>query len=219
MGSPVANLMVAILLLPALMGCASVGGFPKRPEIIPSKSPSQASRTEADVLREYEKSGSSQKKQFRNDAVFSRMLAIDRQYGLFKRALYKQTSKSKLSFDLLEVTVGTLGTVFTNATTSRVFSALSGGIASTAASVDKNLYYEQTLPALFSVMDAEREKVRVEILRGLGKEPQEYSLVRALVDLERLLHVGSIPGAILAVQRAAGATNAAAEKERHILTR
>ena len=213
--------LIATLLVLVLAGCASTRGFPERPESVPEKLTKLQEKfflPGMDVLEEFDKQNDEKmRRTYRNNVVHGRLLAIDMQYGLFKEAIYGEGVSSSLIFDILGVSVGAAGTAVTGAEASRILSALSGGLSGTSTSINKNLYYQRTLPALLALMDAERTKVRVEILEGLVQTSEKYPLGRALSDLERYLQAGSIPGALSAVTATAGETKAEAEKKLEIV--
>jgi hypothetical protein len=200
-----------------LVGCASTGGYPERPEKIEDKLSSLQNNfflPKVDVLTIYAlKTSEPERREYRDSVVHGRLLALDMQFALFKEALYEEGIVSNLSLDILGVVVGAAGAVTTHADTSRTLSALSGGISGTQTAINKNLYFERTMPALLALMDAEREKIRAEILEGLTQDASIYPLGRALTDLERYLQAGSIPGAIASVTSAAGKIKSVAEAE------
>ena len=170
------------------------------------------------MLEEFEKlKDKEMKRAYRDKVVHGRLLALDLQFSLFKEAIYEEGISSNLSVDFLGVAVGAAGAVVSSAGASRILSALSGGISGTGTAINKNLYYKRTLPALIALMDANREKIRAEILKGLTQSVVAYPLGFALSDLERYFQAGSIPGAVAAVTAVAGETKAKSEGEITIL--
>lgn len=198
-----------------------MSGFPERPELVSEKFHKLQEKfflPTVDVLDEFtnkQKEGSG--RAYRNEVVHGRMLALDMQYALFKEAIYREGILSNLSVDILGAAIGAAGAATSSADASRILSALSGGISGAGTSINKNLYYERTLPALIALMDARRDAIRAEILTGLTLDIVVYPLGRALTDLERYLQAGSIPGAIAAVTSTAGQTKAEAEEKITIL--
>lgn len=164
-----------------------------------------------DLLEEFQNKGENEQRAYRDYVVHGRLLALDLQYSLFKEAFYREGLLESISVDILGVAVGMAGVVTSGF--DAVVSTLSGGISGGGASLGKNLYYERTLPALFALMDANRDEVQAEILKGLTEDVAVYPLGRALADLERYLHTGSIPGAIAAVTALAGESTAKAQFE------
>ena len=205
-----------ILLMLILSGCAATSGFPDRPEPIDKKLMSLQAKyflPGKDVLAEFEQVDESVKRRYRDKVIHGRLLALDMQYGLFKQAIYEEGVSANLTIDTLGVVVGAAGAAVTGSDGSRALSALSGGISGTGTAINKNLYYERTLPALLALMDAKRDEVRAEILTGMTLDHIAYPLGHALTDLERYLQAGSIPGAISEVLTTAGETKADAEAQ------
>ena len=209
------NFSVFLLVL-VLTSCASIGGYPNRPENTGEKLASLQKEyflPNVNVLTKYNSiTDKEEQRKYRDEVVFGQLLALDMQFYLFKGAIYKEGISSNLSLDVLGVLVGAGGALTTNAGTSRILSALSGGISGTQTAIDKNLYYEKTMPALLALMDAERTTVRAEILEGLTQDTSKYPMGRALTDLERYFQVGSIPGAIATVTSIAGQKQSKAEE-------
>ena len=207
---------MSVPLFLVLTSCASTSGFQERPERIDTK----LERLQkdyflpgTDVLAEYNKPERPDKQSYRDNVVHGRLLAIDMQYGLFKQALYEEGVTTNVAIDTLGVVVGTAGAAVTGSDGSRILSALSGGISGTGTAINENLYYKRTLPALLALMDAKREAIRAEIISGLTTDHNTYPLGRALVDLERYVQAGSIPGAISEILASAGEAKSIAEEK------
>ena len=212
--------IISILLLINLTGCASTSGFSERP-VSPKEQLNMLQEKyflpATNVLEQYADKSDQDKRAYRDEVVHGRLLTIDLQYGLFKEAIYKEGIVSNISLEILGVAMGGAGAAVSGATTSRILSALSGGISGSKTAINKNLYFERTMPALIAVMDAEREKLRAEIFEGLLQEHRAYTLGHALSDLERYLQAGSIPGAIKEVNKDAGETNQKAQEKFEIV--
>ena len=201
----------AVLLSVGLAGCASTAWFPNRSESVSRRLDSLRQTfflPETDVLAEFQNKDENVKRAYRDHVVHGRLLALDLQYGLFKEAFYREGFVDNFSVDILGVADGMAGAVTSGV--DAIVSTLSGGISGAGPSLNKNLYYECTLPALVALMEAKRDEVRADILKGPTLDATAYPLGSALADLERYLHAGSIPGAIVAVTEIAGETEAEA---------
>ncbi len=202
-----------------ITSCASISGFPDRTGSVEvqlrdlrSKYFEPGAAKPGGKIAAYNAATSpAKRKKLRNEIVYNRLLAYDLQFSIFQEALYKEGIVSNLSLDILGLGLGSAGGVVTDATTSRILSALSGGISGSRASINKNLYFEKTLPALLSLMIASRETIKAQIYQGLEQDDATYPLGRAFADLERYYLAGSIPGAIAAVTEVAGKTKQAAD--------
>lgn len=211
-------LYISLLIL---YGCASTGGFPERTDNVESQLDDlkskyfhpDAAQTNGKITIYNTATDANIRKLLRNEIIYSRLLAIDLQFSIFQEAIYKEGVVSNLTLDILGVGVGAAGGVVSNLTTSQILSALSGGIAGSKTAINKNLYYERTLPALFSLMIANREKIKIEIYEGLKLDDIVYPLGRGFADLERYYIAGSIPGAIASVNEEAGKKKAEATIE------
>lgn len=198
-----------------ITACSSMQGFPDRAGDVDERLKQLAQNyflPHADVLANYrELTSASARRAYRDDVVYGRMMAVDLQFSIFSEAIYEEGIATNLTLDILGIGVGVAGAAVTAAEGSRILSALSGGISGTSTSINKNLYYERTMPALMALMEAERDQIRAEIFGGLLQEDQTYSLGQALIDLERYYLSGSIPGALSSVTQQAGATKEAAD--------
>ena len=189
--------------------CASAGGFPDRSQDVDARLASLTADyflPDGDILETYRNLSAADRRSYRDEVVYARMMATDLRFATFKKAIYNEGVATNLSLDIIGVGLGAAGAATTVESTSRILSALSGGIAGSTTAVNKNLYYERTLPALIALMDAERERIKADIFEGLGNSVDDYPLGQALVDLERYFEVGSIPGAIAAITTTAGQT-------------
>jgi len=215
------RIILLICFSSALSSCASIGGFPERTDDVNSQLKDLqtkyfhpgASATDGKMTQYNSSTDAAQRKKLRNEIVLNRLLAYDLQFSIFQEALYKEGIVSNLSLDILGMGIGVAGGVVTKATPSRILSALSGGIAGSKTAINKNLYYERTLPALLALMIANREKIKVEIYTGSQQEDAVYPLGQAMSDLERYFIAGSIPGAIASVNEEAGKKQAEATIE------
>ncbi len=210
------KLALACLTASLIAGCSSMSGYPERTDEVDARLTSLQSRyflPGKDVMAEYQgKPDDSERRAYRNDVVYARMMAIDLQFTVFKEAIYNEGITSNLTFEIAGVVTGAAGAVVTGATASRILSALSGGIAGSQTAINKNLYYERTMPALLALMDAERKKIQATIKESLQQDIDVYPLGQALVDLEDYFQAGSIPGAVAEVTQTAGEKSQEAEQ-------
>lgn len=199
------------VLLPA---CASVEGYPDRPENVDAKIGKLQELyflPGRDVLSLYAGKSGADRRSFRDEVVYGQLQAFDIRFAEFTEALYKEGITTNLGLDLLGLGVGAAGATVTGATASRVLSAMSTGVAGTQTAINKTLYYERTMPALLALMVAERQKIRADIEQGLSLSDDDYPLGKALVDVERYYLAGSLPGAVTAVTQNAGQTKLEAD--------
>lgn len=188
----------------AVSGCAS---FDSMPEPI-----FQADATVATVTKTYPFDGVVQamagqdadfRKVYRNRVAASYMLAVDARYFEFRRNLSRNVKGGNVAFDfaLLGLTGG--AAIWEKAATELAVAATA--VAGARASLNRELYFERTLPALMSLMEAQRLDVRTSILRGLSQSEDQYTVQELFADLARYEAAASIDGAIQKASEIAGA--------------
>lgn len=119
---------------------------------------------------------------YRNKVMVLYMNAMDAQYALFRRKLNDQRKGTNLGLDL--ATLGLTGAVpLVVSKTKDVLSALANGATSSRTAIDKELYFEQTLPALLATMDAERDDAKATLITNMKKSAADYPMAVAFTDL------------------------------------
>ena len=99
--SAVARASIAVLGL-VIGGCASVSGFPDRPENVAETIKSLQAKfflPTTDVLAVYEAKPDGEKRAYRNGVVSGQIRAIDIRFSEFQEALYREGTLSNLSLD------------------------------------------------------------------------------------------------------------------------
>ena len=148
----------------------------------------------------------------RDRIVRSRVRAHDIVFHEFETALFREGVALNVALDWL--TLGISGVIATTGGIGlkEALGAVSAGLIGAKASIDKNAFFDKTMPVLVSQMNASRAVARVKIEDGLTKEPAEYSLATALIDVEHYRRAGTLLGAIEAIGATAGATTKRAEE-------
>lgn len=197
-------------LVSALTACDSFRGA-QQPIDAPSTMVASAQRFSPDeaIVAFYASDDAARKtltrRQYRDQVVTLRLLAIDARYQAFVQELRGARAGVGLGADLITLVLGGLGTFVAGDTTKSVLAAGTAVVAGSRASFDKNLFYDQTLPAIVAQMDAERNKQLLVIRTGLSKAEDAYSLPDALFDLSQLERLGSIETAIKRITESATA--------------
>jgi len=142
--------------------------------------------------------GGLSKQAYRDLIVGIYMNAIDARYRQFTTNLSSESKRTGLGLDLAVIGLTGWASVAKHTIVNEI-SAVAGGFAGARGAIDKNLYFDQTLPALIAAMDAEHLKVGSEILRNLQRNATEYPLVVAIGDLNRYELAGSLNAAIQTV--------------------
>ena len=208
------NALGVLVGMSLISGCASIQGFPDRPDDVGKSLKALKKTYSIDVVLQKfrdEKITPEAQLSYRNEVISGRMLTIDMQYSLYQKGLYSQGVGSQIGLDIVELGLGGAGALVDGGT-SQILSAVSGGIAGTQSSIDKTLFYDQTLPAILAVMNSERTTIRTRIEKGEQLSLTDYPITRALSDLENYYFAGTIPGAISQITSQAGEKQAEAEQ-------
>ncbi len=174
-------------------GCASFDGI-QEPVIKADAAVELVSRsygldtTLTQIARETDKAA------YRNRVLSIWLMAIDARYDAFRRDLSRGRKGSAVGLDILTLGLTSAGSVITDA--SQELAAAATGVGGARASVDRELYFEKTLPVLISYMDAERLKLRGQIIQGMGRPITEYPLEQGFADLWQYQGAGSLDRAI-----------------------
>ena len=131
--------------------------------------------------------------------------AINANYSKFTRSLSKEAGLTNLSADVISQGLSTAASVVTKGPLASKLAAGSALSLGLGASVNKDLFYKQTLPAIIASMDARRNKVLTAIARSENSDPDAriYTLARAAFDLDQLQDAGSLNAAVQELTTAA----------------
>lgn len=197
----------------SLFSCASPRGFPER--VVDSA-------VELEGLQDYFKplkineysshNDEDERKKIRDEIINARIAAIDIQFSLFQQKLHQEGVGMNIGTDAVLLGLSAAGALASGGA-SQVLSAASAAVVGMKGSIDKKLFFEQTMPALFAQMIAKRKIVLANIRTGLLKNTSQYPLHQGLADLEDYRYAGTIPGAISSVVESAGVQSADANKK------
>jgi hypothetical protein len=149
----------------------------------------------------------------RNEFVAGRLTLINLQYIKFIRGFAATKSQMDSAFDLLITGVGLATAVTGGEAAKAALGAAAAGLGATRTSIDKNFFYEKTVPTLITAMNAQRKVVLVSIIEGIKRDIENYPLAQALSDLSEYYFAGTFVGALQAIQKDAGAKEEAADKK------
>jgi hypothetical protein len=220
--SKLAPFAVALMLLG---GCETMEGYPTDPTpekqlealrtvYFPSAQncPDKTTPNDALECQYYDKDKSAAERQsLRDKIVLGRMHIYDMEFSLFVRALSANNNYFSVGSDLTALAFSGLATTTGNAATKSALAAVSSGVLAANGTVNKDLFYQKTVPAIIAQMEADRSKVEATILAGLGKPIDAYSLARAQLDLDTLNDSGSLNAAVVTITHDAGNAKAAAQ--------
>jgi hypothetical protein len=145
-----------------------------------------------------------QRAALRNEIVYARIRGYDIEFADFERRLYGDANEVTLGSDLVGLVLAGLTATTGNAGTKSALGAASAGVIGAKAAIDKDLYYQKTVPALLAQMEAARLSALKPITDGLQRSDADYPLQRAYIDLQIYKEAGSIPAAINTINKDAG---------------
>lgn len=153
------------------------------------------------------------KRSARDEIVNGRLALIDLNYSHF----VSQFSFTKQSLDagteVVELGLNLATTAVGGAATKTVLGAVAAGVTGSKLAIDKNFFYEKTVPVLVTSMNAQRKTALVTILTGMTNAVDQYPLARALSDLENYYFAGTFIGALQAIQSDSGHKEKLAETD------
>jgi hypothetical protein len=204
-------LVIAVAFLTS--ACAALGGYPNNPTTTKDEMKALSAYFDpAEILQYKTMPAGAARQAFRDEVVYGRLAAYDIEFSQFQQDINAERGLTDTTGDLTTLTLTALGATGLEAGTKTALSAAATAVNGGKASVDKNIFYDQTLPVLFAQMAANRATIRYTIEKGLSVPPPSgdasYPLTAALVDLAAYRDAGSIPGAITGVAVAAGAQKA-----------
>jgi hypothetical protein len=195
---------LAILTCAALCGCATFqGGMPDLPFSIEDDLGYAKERLKADasVKTYYDKPS----EESRNKYITARLVIINVEYLKFIKTMSAEEEQIHSATDILRLSMDAAASVFNPASTKTILSSLSAVTGGARLSIDKNAYYEKTMSALISSMNAQRKDVLLRIVKGMGLDLNGYPITQAMADMDDYILAGTLPGAIAAIQKDAGA--------------
>jgi hypothetical protein len=197
--------VLSILFALVASGCSSIDGYPNRLEYSEQYIVEVGSLVSPDaVLRYGSISDVNTATLQRNNIVTARIFSIDANFHQFVRDLSTQQNLSTIGVDWAAIGLASAGVAVTSLQTKTILAAIAGGILGAKASVDKDVFYNKTIPALITLMEAQRKIVLAQIYTGLKKSAAEYTMYQALADLDAYYNAGTINGAIVGLTTTAG---------------
>jgi hypothetical protein len=202
------SLSLAVLLVVAFVlgGCVSnLSGFPERPETLEGFDKYFRS-TVLDQYNQIDVANEPIRRAKRDEIIGGQIIAINKVFGALERTLSQSAAAMSIGTDMAVLGLNAAASVVGGASLKAALAATSGGLIGAKGSIDKNLFYEKTLPVLLSEMRASRKATMVRIRRGLTLSTTDYSLSAAMTDVGEYFFSGSIPGAIAAISANTGTT-------------
>jgi len=124
------------------------------------------------------------------------MESYDQSFYDFQRSLYSSANILSTGTGLTALTLTSLAATTASAAAKTALATAAGGVVGANAIVNKDLFYEKTIPALVAQMQASRSNAKRVIFDGLKLGDAQYPLGRACQDLNVLREAASLGGAI-----------------------
>ena len=209
-----ANLALLTLCV-AAAGCANLA--PPPPVIYAPEASYTAADFTAD-LTAYEKPDASlaERTRLRTKMVWSTATEIDKAYASFKNSFFGDQAATDTAFDIVQIGLGSAGTLAGGAGTKAILAAISTGIAGSRLSFSKNFFKEKTPDLLLGRMDALRADQWKLIFGKLKADADGYSWWEADRDLVAYYQAGSLEAAFQDIVAESGASTKKSEKELQI---
>lgn len=137
----------------------------------------------------------------RNEIVSRKKRLYDIEFARFETELSSVSNGVSLGTDLVALTLGGLTATVGGATTKAALGAASVGVLGANTAINKDLFYQKTIPALKSQMEANRLQVELSIQKGLALPDSKYSLYSAYDDLRDYKNAGRLDDAITAITK------------------
>ena len=151
------------------------------------------------------------KKAARDKIITGRIALINLNYNQFiaqfsvnKESLDFGTEVTELGLNLATTAVG-------GAETKTILAAIASGVTGSKLAIDKNFFFEKTVPVLITTMNAQRKVALAPILIGMTNNTDDYSMTRALSDIDGYYFAGTFIGALQAIQADSGMKESQAE--------
>jgi hypothetical protein len=203
------TLLLAALMLP---GCAALVGYPKDPEnttdVLKSLKPYFDPKNEAAYSAEPD---STKRRAMRDTIVLNRVRTYDIDFAQYEKSLWSSGNSVTIGGDLVALALGGLATTVASTSAKTGYAAANTGVVGAGAAINRDLFFQRTLPALLAQMEANRARVKLKILAGIKQSDDQYSLPLADLDLGDLKSAGSMPAAVSNITQQATNDKQAAE--------
>ncbi|MGH6870644.1 MAG: hypothetical protein ACREHE_03980 [Rhizomicrobium sp.] len=199
-----ATLPVLFVTALALSGCASIQGM-QEPITASDVDPSTMVCPSAAELAQFQTlTDGTARQQYRDQVIASCVKAIDKNYAHFKVKLQEDAVGSNLATDVLSLGLSGAAAL-TKGQTAKQFAQGATVIIGVGTAINKDVFYEQALPAVEAAMDENRSTILAGILKAEKGDPnaQAYTLTSAALDLSSYESAGNIYTAIAELTKTA----------------
>ena len=148
----------------------------------------------------------------RNKMVYSILAEIDYVFYDYETKLFLNEGWFHVGSDFLQLGMAAGGTLTNGTRGKTILSALLTGVTGVDLSVDKNFFRQQTVQAITSSMEANRDRIKTVILKQLAKDNAAYPFQAARADLIHYFFAGTLSSGLQELTQDSG-TNAKTQKD------
>lgn len=185
------GLAALLVLAVAATGCSTLRGMPVRYQVaddivekIDLKAEEMAQLAVSDDASE------------RNRLQNKAMAVIDQRFYAFVRDLAADRADSSAAVAGTTLGASTAGAFVESVKAKTNYALFAAGVVGAFGIVDKNYFYERTVPALVAAMRASRAKVQLRVKQAQSERIEQYNGVAALQDVEDYYAAGTLLAAI-----------------------
>jgi hypothetical protein len=152
------------------------------------------------------------KRAARDKIITGRITLINLNYNQFVAQFSVKKESLDFGTEVTELGLNLATTAAGGAETKTILGAVASGVTGSKLAVDKNFFFEKTVPVLITSMNAQRKEALLPILTGMNNNTDQYPLTQALSDLDAYYFAGTFIGALQAIQADAGSKDVQAQK-------
>ena len=141
----------------------------------------------------------------RNRFINARLLSLDINYYSFVGSLSVERQNSDAAVQVAQIALGVAGVSTAAARTKTNLAAATAALTGVKAIVDKEYYFNKSVPALLAMMNAQRSAVLQKIKTSMNESVEQYDARAVMDDLSAYQRAGTLIGAISAVETLANA--------------
>lgn len=141
----------------------------------------------------------------RNRFINARLISLDINYHAFVNNLSVERQNADAAVQVAQIAMGVAGVSTAAARTKTNLAAAAAALTGVKAIVDKEYYFNKSVPALLAMMNAQRSAVLKKIKTSMNDLVEQYDARAAMDDLAAYQRAGTLIGAISAVETIANA--------------
>ncbi len=160
---------------------------------------------------------------YRDEVINGRIYVIDHYYRQYTQSIQSEPAQGgNFVTDIAVFGLDAADAINPARRAKEIILAISGGLSGNSHSpVDKELFYDEAMPALVSKMDALRLERLLRIRQRMRYPTQgekTYTLGAALIDVNNYFQAGTVPAALVGITSSSGASASETERELRTVT-